>query len=747
MIPLRPLALTLGAIFLAFGLASMVPQAVADQQLIELPDDDGLSLPALSDDQHRERLQSLRRKEDEAGRDASAEKVDYWITPLRILDMGQMQSGAIARVSGEREVVNFSLYAVEGMERHVLRLTTVSGIHNLPERSHMRVFVNDTEVATRDLTHIEDFGSDDFVLPPDLLRAGRNDVRVEFRQHHRIFCGPEPSFDLWTDIDLARSGLVVDHDATGADAESFIMALAAQAAGDRMVEIRGLSTLGQEKGKWRDFLVRRFNSALAGAPIVFAFPDHWTLAADTPARARVTVLPAHESRVSFRTGGDGAIVLTLEVAQGTDPADLFDDLEALDPAPHQRSVTQITPLEPASFASFGVPTEIFAQRYAVRSYPFRLPSDWLVLTAAKARINLDYAYARNLPEGAMLLLQVNGTTVRLLPLRDEGGTAITSFPVDFEARLMHPGVNLLTFEMFVPGDPDDLPCPGGDDPFLRISDSSTLEVPYSPSMSIPDMSVAFSALAPDSLRVNELSARAFSQTDVTTLSAAFVRDRAEIRPATLHLISMEDLGAIPVASHRPDRRLLENVVLPPESDETNAQSVAQRPDDPFHAPRQQGQNVALAFSAGWTYLTDRAERFFNRVFPHSGDPLNDWLADQRGQAVLFQLDPDRPQEIWMLRGPDTDIHAISHAISSVRGFGGGPRGQVSVLDHQGHWQNWQAPDIRPALLEPWSRENFRYALGNFVSARPIFFTIMMLGMAMLSALVALRLVISTREKT
>ncbi len=113
--------------------------------------------------------------------------------------------------------------------------------------------------------------------------------------------------------------------------------------------------------------------------------------------------------------------------------------------------------------------------------------------------------------------------------------------------------------------------------------------------------------------------------------------------------------------------------------------------------------------------------------------------------MLFQLDPERPDEIWMLRNPDSEIHDIARAISSVRAAGAGPRGQVSVLTHDGHWMNWLAPDRQPRLLEPWSVQNFRAAMGNFVSARPIFYTILILSISLLSALVALRLVISTRE--
>jgi len=655
------------------------------------------------------------------------------------------RDGPHARVTGERELVSFDLYVADPGRTHRLQLVTISSINLLPERSFMRVLVNGVDLGRTQLDNFDSEGSDEIILPPDTLRAGRNAVQIEFRQGHRIFCGPEASFDLWTDIDLARSGVVLDAGAGGAGPDGFMMGLAAQSAGLAPVEIRGIDSLGAESATWRRALVRHLNQALVGAPVVFAFTDYWTLQNETPAQARITILPAAQSRVSFHVGGDGARVMVLEVAQGTRPADLLDQIPQLEPQAQANLAPLLTPDAENSFSDFGIHTESFSQRYAIRNHPFRLPDDWLILTAEKARIYLDYAYAEELPEGALLLIRVNGQSVRLLPLRGEGGAPIVRFPIDFEARIMQPGTNTLTFEMMVPGDPEDLPCPAYDQPFLQIGETSSLFVPYSPPMSIPDMDLAFSALTPDSLRKNELSGRAYSDLDILTLSAALARSRGDIRPSTLHLVSIDDLGAVPMAHHRADRKLLEDTVLiTPEYEALLAEQRAT--DDPFAIRRQQERGLSAAFSNIWALMLDKVYWVRDRIFPSNGDQLNAWLSERRGQAVLFHLDPNRPDEIWMLRSPDSDITQIASSIAGARAYGRGPRGQVSILGHDGRWDNWIAPDRRPILLEPWSLQNFRTAMGNFVSARPIFYTFLMLFLALVSALVALRLVISTREK-
>lgn len=728
--------------------------------VIMLPEEDGVTVPPLGQAPDMlgqsdlglpfmpdERFDPTRRGfETEARNDFS-----QWVTPLRLTDLLMRRTGTTVRIMGERQLVNFDLYVNGSGQNRQLQLTTQSSIDMLPERSSMRVSVNGRDVGSVRLANFDGYQAQVIELPPDVLMAGRNRVAIDFVQGHRIFCGPEAAFDLWTDFDLSRSGLLVETVDTGIGAESFMMALAAQSASSQPVEIRGLDRMPEQAAAWRAALVSTFNQSLLGDPVIFRFTDFWTLQGSDRAHARVTVLPATTGRISYQLGGDGAQVMVLEISPDTNPADLLSQIPQLAPQPASTRAPLVPTMMDVPFAAFGIATENFTQRYAVRDYPFRLPDDWLVLTAVKARIKFDYAYATGLPANSNLLLSVNGQSIRLLPLRDEGGQFITQFPIDFEARILQPGTNTLTFELMIPGDPPDLPCPVPDRPFLQIANSSTLYVPYSPSMAIADMDLAFGALIPDSIRLNELTARAYSESDILTLKAALARSQADTRPSTLHLVSIDDLSSVPSSQHRPERRLVEEAVLnlPSLQLGTDPNDLFANLEDPFARRRQGASSIVTSLRAsiskGWQAANDGVRFAMDRIFPSSGDQLNRWLATRKGQAILFHLDVDRPDEIWMLRSPDSDIQLIAHSIAAARAYGGGPRGQVSVLTHDGGWDNWIAPDRRPVLLEPWSLYNFRAAMGNFVSARPIFYTIMVLILATLSAGVAIRLVVSTRE--
>lgn len=668
-----------------------------------------------------------------------------WVAPLRPQRVSRMQRGLAWRFTGEHHVEDFTLFVSDPALSRTLRIRTLSTVNVLPERSSGRVLVNGVEVGVLRLSNFTDFGSVDLELPAMLLQQGQNTVRIEVHQHHRIFCGPDASWALWTEVDFANSGLVVDTADISPGIGAFLMGIAADSVSLAGIEMRGTEGLGGARDAWVSALVTRLNRVMAGRPLNYRFTEFWSLQPDRPARARVTFMPSDQAGISFHTGGDGAQVMLVEYVPGSGPS----QFEVLDhhvaSAPRTPRPELIDTAREVAFSEFGFETVRFAERYARREYTFRLADDWLVLTAEKARIRLDYQYAEELPEGSMLLLGMNGTTIRMLPLRDEPGQFIERFPVDFEARLMHAGNNVLSVEMLIPGDPPDLPCAASRGPVLEIAETSTLSVPFSPSMHMPDMMLAFTSLAPESLRVNELTPRAFSADDQITLATALSQGRTDYRPGALHLLAIEDLGALPVGQYRVDRRILESVLtVRPEHDPDEAQ-FAESAYDPFRGRWFDGSDGRAALATWWDSFMRTSRDFVQWLNPRTENRLNEWLAQQHGQAMLLQLDHDTPDQIWMLRSRDSDVSDIAAAIIAARFSGEGPRGQVSVLGHDGLWTSWMAPDRHPRMLEPWRLSNFRSAMGNIVSARPIKFVVILFFLAVISAAVALRLIVSTRE--
>lgn len=710
-----------------------LPQVDAETQIDEV-EIDRLNAERFDADRHR-------------GNHVEPVAVDTsFVSPLRPIEARGRPAGTALRFDGESRVLEFALFVPQPSEMRALRVSTLSSINVLPERSHYRVYINDTMVGEGQLENFTEFGAVDFPVGASVVLPGQNNVRIELVQYHRIYCGPDASFALWSDIDLANSGAVLGsiEGITGQD--GFMMGIAAAAATGSGIEIRGAEGLAEYRDAWVSQITERISSALGGDPIPFRFTHFWSVQGDVRSAARITFMPSTVNRLTFRTSGDGAQVMEVEFVPGERPHALPEFENILPHVAARRQPNLIATERPVAFSEFGYRTTEIRDRYALIEQRFRLPEDYVVLTNAKAEIALDYIYVPNLPTGSMLLVHINGENIRLLPLRGEAGTLIEQFPVRFEARLLRAGINTIGFESIIPGDPADLPCPTQDSPMLAIGQSSTLTVPYSPSMYMPDMHLAFTGLTPDSVQGNDMSGRSFDANDMVTLRAALSggenAENAALHPQ-LHLLSMDDLGSIPLGGYQFSRRAVEAAMLPvpvavaaaetPQISDTLFRNLSERPES------------TAALARGWEWLRGGFEAALQWMHPRAGTRLEAWLSAQHGQAVLIQLDPSMPNQLWMVRAPGSDIGAIASAMVAARTNAEGPRGQVSVLDNNGRWQSWVAPDREPVLLEPVTLSNVRFVVGNFVSAMPIRYVAGLFFLALVSALFALRLVIATRE--
>lgn len=735
------------AALLALGLGAAQP--LAAQGIIAVPLGPGEpGADGMAETLTLERFDQDRTRGTQADAETAARPL---ISPLRPMQARGRPTGSAIRFDGERRDLMFALHVPEPSVVRALRVTTLSSINLLPERSQFRAYVNDVLVGTGPLANFTEFGSLDLPLDPGLLQAGHNDVRLELVQYHRIFCGPDASFALWTDVDLANTGAILDvawdlrNVSTPSD--GFVMGVALAAASGAGVEIRGGAGLGEHRDAWLRQIVEQVQQAMGGEPVPFRFTEYWSVAGEAGSAARITLLPGTQNRASFRVAGDGTQVMVVEYVPGSRPTPLPELAQALAPV-----VTQTQPLlmdtsRPAALSEVGFTTQEIRDRYALVEQVFRLPDDYVVLTNAKAELALDYIYADGLPPGAVMLVHVNGQNIRLLPLRGQAGTFIEQFPLRFEARHLRAGNNTLAFEVMIPGDPPDLPCPLWNGPVVAIGADSTLSVPFSPSLFLPDMHFAFSNLTAQSVQANDMTGRSFSGNDLLTLRAALTQgmrsDHAGGIGARLFPLALDDLGAIPLGDYTISRRALEGVLIPPapvvaERVETGPASLLRGTDQPVGG-------ATSALSGGWNWAMDIAAQALQWMHPRAGESLEMWLRSQRGEAVLIQLDPARPDSLWILRAPGSDMSQIASAIVAARTTGVGPRGQVSVLDADGVWHNWFAPNRQPVLLEAITITNLRHVLGNFVSAMPVRFVTVLFFLALLSAVFALRLVISTRE--
>ena len=241
------------------------------------------------------------------------------VSPLRPVAARGRPAGSAIRFDGERRTLDFALFIPQPDQVRAIRVSTMSSINVLPERSHYRVYVNGTMVGEGQLENFTGFGTIDFPLGEASVMPGQNDVRIELVQYHRIYCGPEASFALWSDIDLANSGAVLASAEGISGQEGFMMGLAAAAATGAGIEIRGAAGLGEQREAWVSDITQRISGALGGDPIPFRFTEYWSVQGAARSAARITFLPSAANRVTFRVAGDGAHVMVVEFVPGEQP--------------------------------------------------------------------------------------------------------------------------------------------------------------------------------------------------------------------------------------------------------------------------------------------------------------------------------------------------------------------------------------------------------------------------------------------
>ncbi|MDB5658033.1 MAG: putative cellulose synthase [Cypionkella sp.] len=687
--------------------------------------------------------------------------------PTEVRIGGSLPQPGEFRLTGETATADFVLTLPEGDKVPTeLLLSLRSSANVLPDTSYLTVRINGTEAGKVPLDNIGAFAQQR--LPTAALSPGVNRITLTATQTHRIFCGPEASFGLWTEVALGRSGVEIDPATLALNSQGFLAAMHSQIARGGSVEI--LVDDNQDVTLIRD-VAGRITDAIGGAPKIEVLPFYsMEMAHDT--RARIALISAaQQPKASFRRGADGAFVLQIEHAGGNLP-----DLSAILPVRiAEPDVPTLTPGHVTSLTDLGRVNVLANTHYFRQDVNFLLPEDWLLLASQKAQFTLHYGFSADLAQGALLLIKVNGQTVRLLPLDRKGGTVQPPLDIVFRANRLNPGVNTLTFEMSVPGDPPDLPCTPRSTDMLVVLADSTLDVPPSPKMRQTDMSRSLARLSGADIVIPPEVAKPARDTETLIAFGALLRPLvSDTTKARLHIVDLDGVGLVPTGSTGVTRRLLQNAVYPslglptapttspdatlpaaPASSEpaasaddpgfslSNADGIATSGQTAAATAPENSWSLGHFFSTeGWLYYALGGVR--DLTLPGTIS-LFSWLDGKSGEALLLQLDPDTPDDIWLIAGPNLSMNDLAQQVDSFRRVGRGEaHGQAALLLRDGSWVTW-SEKRRPELLEPLTIWNLRTVLGNYASWSPSIFTMVTLVAALLSVIPALLFVLITRR--
>jgi hypothetical protein len=142
------------------------------------------------------------------------------------------------RLTGEWAQAEWPVYltAAQARQPAKFQMAFLSAISVMPEGSRLTLSINDRAVAQTALAPPDDIATRVFDIPAGLLVAGFNAVRVTVSQRHRVDCSPAATYELWTALDPARSGLVLATSRPRLETQSDIAAIAPR--GDGAAPIR-----------------------------------------------------------------------------------------------------------------------------------------------------------------------------------------------------------------------------------------------------------------------------------------------------------------------------------------------------------------------------------------------------------------------------------------------------------------------------------------------------------------------------
>lgn len=384
---------------------------------------------------------------------------------------------------------NVSLTEKEAKAPARLNLGYQNSILVAPESSDFIVSVNNVELLRQPIRSPDQMAEVVVDLPAGLLRTGANMLSIRTQQRHRTDCTIESTYELWTNIDPAKTYFAFDLSNDQQHAERFsgsedIVAIGVNAKGNTQFHIVAPALDSPDHGTSLLALSQAV-AILGGMPnqsfSVEKSLDPALIHADGARSGELTILVGTQAElsavldnlqissdarnssaasmrfISHPKTGEQFLLITGEnwrevgrnidrlVAMTERPAhSLRDTLQTqnwnLPNAPVLRSGGVL------SFAELGVPTQQFNGRLLRNQFNFAVPADFYANAYGTATILLDAAYSAEVLPGSHVDIYINGDIATTIPITNKGGGVMKQLPIRIAMRHFRPGLNTVVIE-------------------------------------------------------------------------------------------------------------------------------------------------------------------------------------------------------------------------------------------------------------------------------------------------------------
>ena len=414
-------------------------------------------------------------------------------------------------LAGEISARSWSVYLTpeQAASGAKLQLGFQNAIFVAPEASRLRVLINDIGVVDQPVNAPNTVVDVSTPLPANLLRPGANTIRFETDLRHRTDCTIQSTYDVWVDIDPARTFLAFD------DTNARFL--------QRLDDVRAVGL--DAKGRTRfNLVVPEGDLGPTSGPLI-RLSEGLGLLANMPNQT-VSVV-----QNSLPAGGDGAmtvlvgpaadlagLVPALPVLANREPTVGFVDLpnaagralvvsgpgwrdveaaiaRIVEPTNRPLSIFRTDVSNPAwrlpdapllmesasiPFSKLGVSSQEFAGRRFRTEFSVALPQDFYAQAYGQATILFDAAYSKDVRPGSHLDVYVNDNIATTLPIGGSDGALMERYPVKVTMRNFKPGANIVAVEVILETEADAVCLPGSSANVTErfaLFDTSSFEMP------------------------------------------------------------------------------------------------------------------------------------------------------------------------------------------------------------------------------------------------------------------------------
>lgn len=388
---------------------------------------------------------------------------------------------------------NIALTEEEARAPARLNLGYQSAILVAPESSDFIVSINNVELLQQPIRSADQMSEVMVDVPAGLLQTGANTLTIRAQQRHRTDCTIESTYELWTNIDPAKTYFAFDfnREANGTQPQhgrftssEDIIAIGVNAKGNTQFNIIAPALGNGEHG----ISLLDLSQALAilgGMPnqsfSVEKSLDPALIHADGAHSGELTVLVGTQTELAdvfdalHITGNDaGHSAGSMHFVANAQTGEQFllisgenwreinrniDRLVAMTerPANTLRSSLQtqnwnlpdaqvLRSARTLSFAELGIATQQFSGRRLRNQFTFAVPPDFYANAYGTATVLLDAAYSAEVLPGSHIDIYVNGNIATTIPITNTGGGVMKQLPIRVEMRHFRPGLNVVTIE-------------------------------------------------------------------------------------------------------------------------------------------------------------------------------------------------------------------------------------------------------------------------------------------------------------